>query len=187
MQGALRRASKPGTVSAIAYTGAFALLALLVKRSVTGCLLYWLVWEALLTSVLDPAEYLSARAFGGSILHAGLGLEAIGEADDKGMRTVMTILNGQLRPVFVRDRSITVDTKSAEKADASKPGQIAAPFSGVVVIITTCAPSALANFTPMWPRPPRPMIATLLPGPTFQWRSGLNSVIPAHSSGAAAA
>lgn len=65
-----------GTVSAIAYTGAFALLALLVKRSVTGCLLYWLVWEALLTSVLDPAEYLSARAFGGSILRAGLGLEA---------------------------------------------------------------------------------------------------------------
>ena len=39
-----------------------------------------------------------------------VGLEAIGEADDKGMRTVMTTLNGQLRPVFVRDRSIAVES-----------------------------------------------------------------------------
>ncbi|MBX3091362.1 MAG: pyruvate carboxylase [Cryobacterium sp.] len=61
-----------------------------------------------------------------------VGLEAIGEADDKGMRTVMTVINGQLRPVFVRDRSITVDIKSAEKADSRVPGQVAAPFSGVV-------------------------------------------------------
>ena len=62
------------------------------------------------------------------------GLEAIGEADDKGMRTVMTILNGQLRPVFVRDRSIVVESRAAEKADASQPGHIAAPFSGVVTL-----------------------------------------------------
>src|SRR6185437_874843 len=63
-----------------------------------------------------------------------IGLEAIGEADDKGMRTVMTTLNGQLRPVFVRDRSIVVETKAAEKADSAKPGQVAAPFSGVVTL-----------------------------------------------------
>jgi pyruvate carboxylase len=63
-----------------------------------------------------------------------VGLEAIGEADDKGMRTVMTIMNGQLRPVFVRDRSVTVQSKAAEKADTSKPGQVAAPFSGVVTL-----------------------------------------------------
>jgi pyruvate carboxylase len=63
-----------------------------------------------------------------------VGLEAIGEADDKGIRTVMATLNGQLRPVFVRDLSITVDVKSAEKADATKSGQIAAPFSGVVTL-----------------------------------------------------
>lgn len=65
-----------GSISAVAYTGAFTLLALLVKRSVTGCLLYWLVWESLLTSVLSPAQYLSARAYGGSITHAAMGLEA---------------------------------------------------------------------------------------------------------------
>jgi pyruvate carboxylase len=63
-----------------------------------------------------------------------IGLEAIGEADDKGMRTVMTTLNGQLRPVFVRDRGIQVDSKAAEKADSAKPGQVAAPFSGVVTL-----------------------------------------------------
>jgi len=63
-----------------------------------------------------------------------LTLEAIGEADDRGMRTVMTTINGQLRPVAVRDRSITVDTKAAEKADPAKAGQVAAPFSGVVTL-----------------------------------------------------
>jgi len=61
-----------------------------------------------------------------------VGLEAIGEADDKGFRNVMASLNGQLRPVEVRDNSIRVATTLVEKADATKPGQIAAPFSGVV-------------------------------------------------------
>jgi pyruvate carboxylase len=50
------------------------------------------------------------------------------------MRTVMAIINGQLRPVFVRDRGISVQVKSAEKADATKPGHVAAPFSGVVTL-----------------------------------------------------
>ena len=63
-----------------------------------------------------------------------VGLEAIGEADEKGMRTVMATLNGQLRPVFVRDLSITVDVKTAEKADPARPGHVAAPFSGVVTL-----------------------------------------------------
>ena len=44
----------------------------------------------------------------------------------------MTTLNGQLRPVFVRDRSIAVESRSAEKADVNQPGHIPAPFAGVV-------------------------------------------------------
>jgi pyruvate carboxylase len=63
-----------------------------------------------------------------------VGLEAIADADDKGIRTVMATLNGQLRPVYVRDLSISVDTKAAEKADPNRPGQVAAPFSGVVTL-----------------------------------------------------
>ena len=61
-----------------------------------------------------------------------VGLEAISEPDSKGFRTVMTKLNGQLRPVTVRDRKITVVEASAEKADPGKPGHAAAPFTGVV-------------------------------------------------------
>lgn len=83
-----------GSVSAIAYTGAFALLALLIKRSVTGCLLYWLVWEALLTSVLEPAQYLSARAYGSSVLHAGLGVDAHPAAGFSAVAAVVVLVAG---------------------------------------------------------------------------------------------
>ncbi len=50
------------------------------------------------------------------------------------MRTVMCILNGQLRPVVVRDRSIASDIPTAEKADRSNPDHVAAPFAGVVTV-----------------------------------------------------
>ncbi len=39
----------------------------------------------------------------------------------------------------------------------------------------------------MWPRPPMPTMPTFLPGPAFQWRSGDQVVMPAHSRGAVAA
>jgi len=65
-----------------------------------------------------------------------VGLEAIGTPDAKGFRTVMATLNGQLRPINVRDRKIAVDTVQAEKADASNLGHVAAPFSGVVTLQT---------------------------------------------------
>uniref|UniRef100_UPI0040486BE0 biotin/lipoyl-containing protein n=1 Tax=Aquiluna sp. TaxID=2053504 RepID=UPI0040486BE0 len=61
-----------------------------------------------------------------------VGLEAIGEADSKGFRTVMAKLNGQLRPILARDHSITATTSSAEKADPAIKGHAAAPFTGVV-------------------------------------------------------
>lgn len=61
-----------------------------------------------------------------------VGLEAISEADAKGFRTVMAKLNGQLRPVTVRDHSIQVAVASAERADPNNPSHTAAPFTGVV-------------------------------------------------------
>ena len=63
-----------------------------------------------------------------------IGLEAISDADERGMRTVMCMLNGQLRPVVVRDRSIATDVPVAEKADRTNPGHVAAPFAGVVTV-----------------------------------------------------
>jgi pyruvate carboxylase len=63
-----------------------------------------------------------------------IGLEAISDPDERGMRTVMCILNGQLRPVSVRDRSISSEAPTVEKADRSNSGHIPAPFAGVVTL-----------------------------------------------------
>lgn len=59
-----------GIVSSLAYAGIFTTLATLLNRSLVGCLVYWLVWEATLTSFISPASWLSARAWGTSVLHA---------------------------------------------------------------------------------------------------------------------
>ena len=95
-------------------------------------------------SVLDTVDYLYGLEPGvehvvqiSSGVRLYVGLEAIGAPDDKGMRTVMATMNGQLRPVFVRDRTISVDSISAEKADPNNAGHIAAPFSGAVTTKVT--------------------------------------------------
>ena len=92
-------------------------------------------------SVLETADYLYGLEPGREHvveLEKGvdlyLALESIGDADDKGVRSVMTTLNGQLRPIEVRDRSIEVDTREAEKAERGNPRHVAAPFSGVVTL-----------------------------------------------------
>lgn len=92
-------------------------------------------------SVLNTGDYLYGLESGNEYavdLSKGVrlyvGLEAIGEADDKGVRTVMARVNGQLRPVFVKDQKITVSAPVAEKADRTLPGHVAAPFSGTVTV-----------------------------------------------------
>ncbi|NCL73397.1 pyruvate carboxylase [Rhodococcus sp. YH1] len=64
-----------------------------------------------------------------------IGLEAISEPDERGFRTVMCILNGQLRPVSVRDKSVASEVPAAEKADRNNPGHVAAPFAGAVTLL----------------------------------------------------
>ena len=81
---------------------------------------------------LRPGEEHVARIGRGVSLI--LGLEAIGAPDERGMRTVMCTINGQLRPIRVRDQSIKADVKVAEKADPTKPGHVAAPFAGAVTV-----------------------------------------------------
>lgn len=92
-------------------------------------------------SVLDTVDYLYGLTQGDD--HAidlapgvrlYVGLEAIGEADDKGVRTVMVRSNGQLRQVYVKDESARVSAPAVEKADRTVPGQLAAPFAGTVTI-----------------------------------------------------
>jgi len=61
-------------------------------------------------------------------------LLSVSEPDEKGMRTVMVTLNGQLRQMTVRDRSVESTVRVAEKADATRPGHVAAPFAGSVTV-----------------------------------------------------
>jgi pyruvate carboxylase len=65
-----------------------------------------------------------------------VGPDAIVSPDPNGFRTVMATLNGQLRPVNVRDRKIVSDVVMAEKADPKNLGHVAAPFQGVVTLKT---------------------------------------------------
>jgi pyruvate carboxylase len=60
------------------------------------------------------------------------GLEAVGEADPRGMRTVMCTVNGQLRPVSVRDRSVSSELATAERADPQDKSHVAVPYDGTV-------------------------------------------------------
>ena len=63
-----------------------------------------------------------------------LELEAIGEPDDRGMRTVLVRVNGQLRPIDVRDESIEAPTAKVERADPNDASHVAAPLTGVVTL-----------------------------------------------------
>jgi pyruvate carboxylase len=90
-------------------------------------------------SVLPTRDYLYGLSQGEEhevVLGEGvkllLGLEAIGEPDERGFRTVMCTINGQLRPVSVRDRSVAAEVATAGKADSTKAGHVAAPFQGAV-------------------------------------------------------
>ena len=105
-------------------------------------------------SVLDTRDYLFGLQRGAEHeieLEKGVrliaSLEAVSEPDEKGMRTVMCTLNGQSRPVVVRDRSVVSNVKAAERADASQPGQVAAPFAGAVTLTVKTGDTVKAGDT----------------------------------------
>jgi pyruvate carboxylase len=105
-------------------------------------------------SILPTVEFLYGLRFGeehvveleeGKQLY--LGVEAISEPDERGYRTVMCTINGQMRPIAVRDRSVEAEAAAAEKADPSIPGQVAAPFQGVVTIAVSVGDKVAAGDT----------------------------------------
>ncbi|AWB81361.1 pyruvate carboxylase [Corynebacterium yudongzhengii] len=59
-------------------------------------------------------------------------LDAVSEPDEKGRRNVVLVVNGQIRPMSVRDRNVESTVAEVEKADPSQSGHVAAPFAGVV-------------------------------------------------------
>ncbi|HEX3003085.1 MAG TPA: pyruvate carboxylase, partial [Angustibacter sp.] len=90
-------------------------------------------------SVLPTAQFLHGLTPGEEVeveIEPGkrllFGVQAVSDADERGMRTVMCTLNGQLRPIITRDENADVDVRATEKADPAQPGQVAAPFAGVV-------------------------------------------------------
>ncbi|MBM6591954.1 pyruvate carboxylase [Brevibacterium sp. RIT 803] len=92
-------------------------------------------------SVVETSEYLYGLTAGEEHaveLSKGkdllIGVQAISGTDERGMRSVMFTLNGQLRPLQVRDRAVESDVKTAEKADPSNSGHVASPFAGVVTL-----------------------------------------------------
>ncbi|MDQ6716267.1 MAG: pyruvate carboxylase subunit B, partial [Actinomycetota bacterium] len=76
-----------------------------------------------------------------------LGVQSVSEADERGLRTVMCTVNGQLRPVQVRDHTIKVDVRQAERADPSVKGQVPSPFAGVVSVTVAEGDSVSAGQT----------------------------------------
>jgi len=105
-------------------------------------------------SVLETLDYLYGLRQGDEHvidLEPGVqlfaGLQAVSEPDERGYRTVMCTLNGQLRPVSVRDRSVSAESAAAEKADPGAPGHVAAPFQGVVTVIVGVGDKVAAGDT----------------------------------------
>ena len=76
-----------------------------------------------------------------------LGVQAISDPDERGFRSVMALINGQLRPISVRDTSVSSEVVAAEKADTGKPGHVAAPFQGVVTVAVEEGASVSAGDT----------------------------------------
>ena len=93
------------------------------------------------TSVLPTIDYLYGLRAGDEHvieLEPGktvlFGLQAIGDPDERGYRSVMALINGQIRPISIRDTHVAADVPATEKADPNDPSQVAAPFQGVVTL-----------------------------------------------------
>lgn len=74
-----------------------------------------------------------------------VGLDAIGDPDDRGLRRAVFSLNGQLRPLDIKDSAVDGGTGAAEQADPTNPGQVGAPFTGVVTVQVEVGDSVIAN------------------------------------------
>ena len=105
-------------------------------------------------SVLPTLDYLYGLRFGDEHqveLEPGvtllLGVQAISEPDERGFRTVLALINGQLRPISVRDTSVASEAATAEKADPAQPGHVGAPFQGVVTVAVGVGDTVAAGDT----------------------------------------
>jgi len=78
-----------------------------------------------------------------------LKLLAVGPVSEKGQREVFFELNGEVRAVPVDDNKAAVETVTRVKADPSKPGDVGAPMSGVVVEVRVKQGSTVKKGDPL--------------------------------------
>ena len=74
---------------------------------------------------------------------------AIGDLQTNGEREVFFELNGQLRSLFVKDKSVEKSLKLHPKADAGVKGSIGAPMPGNVVDIKVKVGDVVAKGDPL--------------------------------------
>ena len=134
-------------------------------------------------SVLPTVDYLYGLVRGGEHiveLRSGvqlyLGLEATGEPDERAMRTVVTTMNGQLRPLQVRDLTVDVDVPQTERADPGNPGHVAAPFAGVVTLAVTEGTTVAEGATVATIEAMKMEASIAAPHAGFVHRTAINSV-----------
>ncbi|HVE82891.1 MAG TPA: pyruvate carboxylase [Myxococcales bacterium] len=103
-------------------------------------------WEAFAryedVSILDSPTYFYGMVPGQEIsveMERGktlvTSLEAVGEPDADGMRTVYFTLNGHARQVVVRDRSRASSQASRRRAEAGNPAHVGASMPGTVIAL----------------------------------------------------
>ncbi|HZJ53927.1 MAG TPA: pyruvate carboxylase [Myxococcaceae bacterium] len=107
-------------------------------------------------SILDSPTYFYGLEVGQEIfveLEPGktlvVQLSAVGESDDRGMRTVYFALNGHARQVMVRDRSRAVVVPEARKADRGNPEHVGASMQGTVVALHAKSGDRVAAGAPL--------------------------------------
>ncbi len=105
-------------------------------------------------SVLPTSAYFYGLVPGDEVevtLDAGVSLflavDAIGEADESGFRSVFCRLNGQPRVVTVRDRSVKDTVVRGERAQPDNPAHVAAPFAGAVTLTVDVGDEVAAGQT----------------------------------------
>ncbi len=82
---------------------------------------------------MSPGEEISAEIDPGKILE--IRCQAIGDVDEKGEVRVFFELNGQPRVIRVRNRLVSSQLTSRNKAEASNPNHVGAPMPGIVATI----------------------------------------------------
>ena len=84
---------------------------------------------------LEPGEEISIKIEEGKTLF--IKLLHIGDADEKGERSLSFELNGKARSTIVQDKSVNAESKVREKADPANTLHVAAPIPAMVSSIST--------------------------------------------------